>query len=80
MKICSLRSWSRLEPYSVAAIRHENSFSDLLDQYFVASDYSHLHEVLSSYASTMQESFIPGTSEVRELRPRALDLARRSNA
>jgi hypothetical protein len=52
----------------------------LLDQYLVASDYSHLHEVLSSYAATMQQSIIPGTSEVRELRPRALDLARRSNA
>jgi phenylalanine-4-hydroxylase len=71
---------ARLEPYSMAATRHENSFSDLLDRYFVASDYRHLHDVLSTYADTMHQSFIPGTSEVRELRPRTLDLVRRKNA
>jgi phenylalanine-4-hydroxylase len=71
---------ARLEPYSLLAIQHENSFSDLLDRYFVASDYSHLHDVLSNYARTMQNSIIPATSDVRELRPRTLDLARRSNA
>ena len=71
---------ARIEPYSLAAIRHENSFSDLLEQYFVAEDYAHLHEVLSSYATSMHQSIIPGTSEVRELRPQAFDLARRSNA
>jgi phenylalanine-4-hydroxylase len=71
---------ARLEPYSPAVIRHENSFSDLLEQYFVARDYAHLHEVLSAYAASMHQSIIPGTSEVRELRPRAFDLARRSNA
>jgi phenylalanine-4-hydroxylase len=71
---------ARLEPYSALAIQHENSFSDLLERYFVASDYTHLHEVLSSYARTMQQSIIPATSDVRELRPRAFDQVRRSNA
>jgi len=71
---------ARLEPYSLDAIRHENSFCELLDRYFVATDYAHLHEVLSTYASSMQESFIPVTSEVRELRPQPFDLSGGSNA
>jgi phenylalanine-4-hydroxylase len=71
---------ARLQPYSVLATQRENSFSDLLDQYFVARDYAHLHQVLSAYAGSMHQSIIPGTSDVRELRPQALDLARRSNA
>jgi phenylalanine-4-hydroxylase len=71
---------ARLEPYSRAVIEHENSFSDLLERYFVAKDYGHLHEVLSAYATSMHQSIIPGTSEVRELRPQAFDLVRRSNA
>jgi phenylalanine-4-hydroxylase len=75
-----LSGTARLEPYSSAVIRHENSFSDLLERYFVARDYAHLHEVLSAYAASMHQAIIPGTSEVRELRPRAFDLTRRSNA
>jgi phenylalanine-4-hydroxylase len=71
---------ARLEPYSLEATRHENDFCDLLQQYFVAKDYTHLHEVLSSYAASMQDSFIPRTSEIRELRPQALGLDRRKNA
>jgi phenylalanine-4-hydroxylase len=75
-----LSGGARFEPYSTAVIRHENSFSDLLEQYFVAKDYAHLHEVLSAYAASMHRANNPGPSEVRELRPRAFDLARRSNA
>lgn len=71
---------ARLEPYSLAVVRRENSFSDLLEQYFVAKDYAQLHEVLSAYAASMHPSIIPGTSEVRELLPRTFDLARRNNA
>jgi phenylalanine-4-hydroxylase len=71
---------ARLEPYSLATLGHENSFSDLLERYFVAADYRHLHDVLSAYATSMQSPSIPGTSEVRELRPHAFDLVRRTNA
>jgi phenylalanine-4-hydroxylase len=69
-----------IEPYSLDASRHENNFCDLLDQYFVAKDYDHLHEVLSAYASSMQRSYIPRTSEIRELRPQPFDLDRSDNA
>jgi phenylalanine-4-hydroxylase len=71
---------ARIEPYSLAATVHENDFCDLLQQYFVAKDYAQLHDVLSAYATSMEDSFIPGTSDVRELRPRSFDLARRKNA
>jgi phenylalanine-4-hydroxylase len=74
-----LSGTARLEPYSLSAIGHENDFSDLLERYFVARDYGHLHDVLSAYAASMQES-MPGTSEVRELRPQTFDVVRRSNA
>ncbi len=70
----------RLEPYSLQAIQHENRFSDLLERYFVARDYRHLHEVLSAYAATMHPSMIPGVSDVHELRPQAREGTRRSNA
>jgi len=73
---------ARLEPYSLDALRHENSFCDLLEQYFVAKDYTHLHEVLSAYAASMQEQEPPisRTSEIRELRPQPSDLLGRRNA
>ena len=73
---------ARLEPYSLDSICHENSFCDLLEQYFVARDYAHLHEVLAAYATSVEgrESYIPRTSEIRELRPEPPDLARKSNA
>lgn len=71
---------ARLEPYSLLAAQRENSFSDLLEQYFVAKDYAELHEVLSAYASSMHRSIAPGASDVRGLRPEALEPTRRTNA
>ena len=70
----------RLEPYSLHTIQHENSFSQLLERYFVARDYRHLHEVLAAYAGSMHQSMLPAASDVHELRPAAREVTRRSNA
>jgi phenylalanine-4-hydroxylase len=71
---------ARLVPYSLDVLRHENAFSDLLERYFVAKDYAHLHDVLSAYEGTMLAAGRTGTSEVRQLRPHAFEKARKSNA
>jgi phenylalanine-4-hydroxylase len=62
-----LNGAARLKPYSLRAAQYENSFSDPLEQYFVAEDYAQLHEVLSAYAATMHPSIAPGASDVRGL-------------
>jgi phenylalanine-4-hydroxylase len=49
---------ARISPYSLAVVHHENTFSDLLDRYFVANDFSHLLAVLTEYAGRMQQSEI----------------------
>jgi phenylalanine-4-hydroxylase len=47
---------ARISPYSLAVVHHENTFSDLLGQYFVATDFSQLRAVLTEYAGRMQQS------------------------
>lgn len=46
---------AKISPYSLAVIHHENAFSDLLGQYFVANDFSHLLAVLAEYAGRMRQ-------------------------
>ena len=43
----------RLRPYCLDVVAYENAFSDVLDGYFVARDFSHLNEVLSAFEATM---------------------------
>ena len=40
-------------PYSLAALRHENAFSEMLTQYFVARDFAHYLSALAQYDATM---------------------------
>jgi phenylalanine-4-hydroxylase len=40
-------------PYSLAVVDCENAVSDLLTQYFVASDFAHLRDVLAAYEKDM---------------------------
>jgi phenylalanine-4-hydroxylase len=40
-------------PYSLAVVDCENAVSDLLAQYFVATDFAHLRQVLASYEKGM---------------------------
>lgn len=55
-------------PFSLDVIHHENAFSDVLSQYFVARDFAQLADVLSSYERRMlQAEVAPRTSEAREL-------------
>jgi phenylalanine-4-hydroxylase len=57
-----------LRPFDVGVIEQENAFSDLLNQYFVARDFSHLHEVLSEYELRMSHrQGAARTSEIRSL-------------
>jgi phenylalanine-4-hydroxylase len=42
-----------LRPFDIGVIEHENAFSDLLNGYFMARDFAHLHEVLSEYELRM---------------------------
>lgn len=58
----------RLHPFSLDVIQHENAFSDVLSQYFVARDFAQLDEVLTDYERRMlQHDMEPRRSEVREL-------------
>jgi phenylalanine-4-hydroxylase len=41
-------------PYSLQALRHENAFSEVLTQYFVARDFAQYENVLAEYESTMR--------------------------
>jgi len=57
-----------LRPFGIDVVDHENAFSDLLSQYFMARDFAHLHEVLSAYELRMQPpSRIARTSEIRQI-------------
>jgi phenylalanine-4-hydroxylase len=48
-------SHAKILPYSLAVVHHENTFSDLLGQYFVATDFAQLLAVLMEYAGRMQQ-------------------------
>lgn len=76
----ALGSGVALQPYSSDVVRHDHPFSDLLDRYFVARDYAHLHEVLAGYSSAQPGLAVAAVSEIRELRPEAFERARRSDA
>jgi phenylalanine-4-hydroxylase len=43
-----------LKPFGIHVIEHENPFSELLDGYFLARDFGHLHDVLSAYQRRME--------------------------
>jgi phenylalanine-4-hydroxylase len=59
-----------LRLFGLDVIEQENAFSDVLNQYFVARDFSHLEEVLSAYEQRMlQRRGRSFTSEIRELVP-----------
>jgi phenylalanine-4-hydroxylase len=66
-----------LAPFSLDVIHQENAFSDLLERYFVAKDYAELHDVLGTFAASMSH---PTTSDVRELRSGAFEIARKHHA
>jgi phenylalanine-4-hydroxylase len=67
-------------PYSLAVVDCENAVSDLLAQYFVASDFAHLRRVLAQYeAGMMRPTTDPPLSGEREVRPLARE-GRRHNA
>lgn len=57
-----------VRPFSLDVVQHENAFSDVLSQYFVARDFAQLDEVLTNYEHRMlQHVMEPRRSEVREL-------------
>ena len=59
---------ARVHPFSLDIIQHENAFSDVLDQYFVAPDFEQMDKVLADYEARMlQQNMDPRRSEVREL-------------
>ena len=59
-----------LRLFGMDVIDRENAFSDVLNQYFVARDFAHLEEVLSSYEQRMlQHRARSCASEIRELVP-----------
>jgi phenylalanine-4-hydroxylase len=58
---------ARIEPYSLDVVRYENAFSDLLAQYFVARDLSHMYDVMSAYEGRMLHKDAARTSGVRAL-------------
>jgi phenylalanine-4-hydroxylase len=63
-----------LRPFDISVIDHENAFSDLLSEYFVARDFAHLHEVLSEYELRMSaRDDVTRTSEIRWLGATAED-------
>lgn len=42
-----------LRPFGIEVVEHENAFSEILNQYFIARDFAHLHEALSAYEARM---------------------------
>jgi phenylalanine-4-hydroxylase len=50
--VCS--GQSKTLPYSLQALQHENAFSEVLAQHFVARDFSQYLDVLDEYEATMQ--------------------------
>jgi len=59
-------------PYSLGVVGHENSFSELLPQYFVARDFAHYGDVLAEYEATMEFRHASASaSDVRALAPAA---------
>src|SRR6185436_13762068 len=59
-----------LRSFGISVIEHENAFSDLLNQYFIARDFAHLHAVLSAYELRMsQRAQATRTSEIRAIAP-----------
>jgi len=45
---------SQTLPYSLQTLRHENAFSEMLTQYFVARDFTQYESVLAEYEETMR--------------------------